>query len=166
MNGDVHQVVVFGNLYAITSHVTIGSRGNTVLPTKKVVRVGHICLEVSDVAVAKRFYAPLFDELGFRTIVDEEESVGWSNESFAIFLAKPEKQRVTKKSPSGDEFAIADHVALLLEGRNDVDAVAVFMKKCGANPLFPPEEHPEFVPGYYSVSYCDPDNNVLEFYST
>jgi predicted lactoylglutathione lyase len=61
---------------------------------------------------------------------------------------------------------IADHVALLLGGRNDVDIVVAVMKKSGIDPLFPPDEHPEFLPGYYSVSYCDPDNNVLEFYCT
>ena len=39
------------------------------------------------------------------------------------------------------------------------------MGKCGFEALFPPEEHPEFVSGYYSVCYCDSDNNVLEFYA-
>ena len=131
----------------------------------KAVRVGHICLEVSDLAAAKRFYAPLFQELGFKTVLDDRESVGWSNESFTFFLGKPEKRRVDKKKPSENEFVIADHVALLLDSRNEVDTVAAFMKKCGFDSLFPPEEHPEFVPGYYSVSYCDPDNNVLEFYT-
>jgi len=130
------------------------------------VRVGHICLEVSDITASKRFYTPLFQELGFKIVLDEKESVGWSNETFLIFLGKPERQRVSKKMPGEDEVVIADHVALLLDSRNDVDSVATFMKKCGIDALFAPEEHPEFAPGYYSVSYCDPDNNVLEFYST
>lgn len=30
--------------------------------------------------------------------------------------------------------------------------------------MFPAEDHPEFVAGYYSVSFCDPDNYVVEFY--
>lgn len=130
------------------------------------VRVGHICLEVSDVTSSKLFYTTLLQELGFKIVHDEKEAVGWSNESFTIFLGKPEKQRVSKKKPNTDEFVIADHVALLLDSRNEVDTVAALMKKCGIDTLFSPEEHPEFAPGYYSVSYCDPDNNVLEFYST
>jgi catechol 2,3-dioxygenase-like lactoylglutathione lyase family enzyme len=136
------------------------------LNAKKTARVGHICLEVSDIAAAKHFYTPLLDELGFRVILGEGDSAGWSNESFAIFLAKPEARRVSKKTPSEDDFVIADHVALLLADRGEVDAIAGIMKKCGFSALFPPEEHPEFVPGYYSVSYSDPDNNVLELYST
>jgi predicted lactoylglutathione lyase len=136
------------------------------LRAKREVRVGHICLEVSDIAAAKLFYAPFLEELGFKIIIDEEDSAGWSNEIFAIFLGKPGTRRVSKKKPSEKEFVIADHVALLLESRSEVDAVAAFMKKCRIEALFPPEEHPEFVPGYYSVSYSDLDNNVLEFYST
>ena len=136
------------------------------LNAKKTVRVGHICLEVSDIAAAKGFYAPLLDELGFEMILEEGDSAGWRNESFAIFLAKPEHRRVSKNMPGEDEFVIADHVAFLLDDRDGVDAIAAFMKKCGFGALFPPEEHTEFVPGYYSVSYSDPDNNVLELYCT
>ena len=143
-----------------------GSERTEIMERGKSVRVGHICLEVSDIAAAKRFYAPLLQELGFKTVLDEKDSVGWSNEGLAIFLGNPERRRVSKKTPSGDDFVIADHVALLLDSRSDVDAVAAFMKRAGIKSLFPPEEHPEFVPGYYSVSYSDPDNNVLEFYST
>ena len=132
---------------------------------KKTVRVGHVSFEVSDLDATKRYYAGLFDELGFDPIFDDKDSAGWSNGNFTIFLAKPEKQRVSKQKPGDDEFVIADHLALLFENRTDIDSVAAFMKKCGTNALFPPEEHPEFAPGYYSVSYCDPDNNVIEFYS-
>ena len=125
--------------------------------------VGHISLGVSDVTTAKKFYCPLLDELGFKVILEDEEALGWSNENFKIFLGKPNRQRVSKKKPSEDEFVIAEHVALLLGSRSEVDTVAACMSKL--NPFFPPEEHPEFVPGYYSVSYIDPDNNVVEFYS-
>ena len=129
------------------------------------VRVGHICLEVSDIVKARRFYAPILHEIGFKIVLDEHGSVGWSNEDFLIFLGQPERRRVSKRTPSLDDLVVADHVALRLESRNLVDTVAEFMKKNGIDVLFAPEEHPEFVPGYYSVSYNDPDNNVLEFYS-
>ena len=139
---------------------------NSMLHAKKPVSVGHISLEVSNLTAAKKFYGPLLDELGFKVILEDEETLGWSNENFKIFLGKPNGQRVSKKRLSEDEFLIAEHVALLLGSRSDVNAVAACMSKHGVNPFFPAEEHPEFVPGYYSVSYVDPDNNVLELYST
>jgi catechol 2,3-dioxygenase-like lactoylglutathione lyase family enzyme len=136
------------------------------LNSKKIVHVGHVCLEVSDLESAKRFYAALFDQLGFELILEERDSVGWRNGNLAIFLNKPMNQRVSRKKPRQDDFVIADHLALLVESPIEVNAVAAFMKSRGTDALFPPEAHPEFGPGYYSVSYCDPDNNVVEFYST
>ena len=78
-------------------------------------------------------------------ILEEGDSVGWRNESFVIFLAKPEARLVSKKMPGEDEFVTADHVAFILDDRDEVDAMAAFMKKCGFGALFPPREHPEFV---------------------
>ena len=45
------------------------------------------------------------------------------------------------------------------------EALTRAMRKAGVSPLFPAEEHPEFTPGFYSVSFCDPDKNVVEFYA-
>jgi len=37
--------------------------------------------------------------------------------------------------------------------------------KEGFAPLFSPAEYPEFAKGYYAVSFCDPDNYVIEIYT-
>jgi hypothetical protein len=37
------------------------------------------------------------------------------------------------------------------------------MAKAGYVPLFPAQEYPEVGPGFYAVTYCDRDNNVIEF---
>jgi hypothetical protein len=70
-----------------------------------------------------------------------------------------------RKSPKEDDFVVADHIALLVPDRRIVHQVAEVLQKVGFRPLFAPEEHPEFDPGYYSVSFCDPDNNVIESYT-
>jgi catechol 2,3-dioxygenase-like lactoylglutathione lyase family enzyme len=133
--------------------------------SKPKVSVGHICLEVSDLATSRRFYESAFKNLGFKTVLDEEDALGLSNEVFAIFLGKPESPRVKRKPPKDNEFVIADHIAILVPDRNTVDETAKLMEKAGFKSFFPPEEHPEFRPGYYSASLCDPDNNVIEFYT-
>ena len=129
------------------------------------VRVGHVCLEVSNVVEAKKFYEPVLRNIGFEIILEDEGAVGLSNGLFSMWLGKPSSRRVQKKMPSKDDFVIADHVALLVPDRKIVDQVAEVMERAGFKPLFPPEEHAEFQPGYYSVSFCDPDNNVVEFYT-
>jgi len=128
------------------------------------VSVGHICIEVSDIAKSKKFYEPMLKSLGFQTIMEEKDSMGFRSGSLSIFLGQPASRRVERKAPRTDEFVVADHIALLVPDRKTVNEIAQIMTEARFEPLFAPEEHPEFVPGYYSVSYCDPDNNVIEFY--
>jgi hypothetical protein len=37
------------------------------------------------------------------------------------------------------------------------------MATAGFTPLFPAKEYPEFSPDFYAVTFCDADNNVIEF---
>jgi len=132
--------------------------------TSPKVSVGHVCIEVSSVTKSRRFYEPVLRSLGFQLIMDEKDSVGFRSGSLSIFLGQSASRRVARKTPGVDEFVIADHIALLVPDRETVDEVSLTMKEVGFEPLFAPEEHPEFIPGYYSVSFNDPDNNVIEFY--
>ena len=128
-------------------------------------RVGHICLEVSDLNKANGFYVPLLERLGFKVILADKDTIGVSNGTFAVWLTRVESKRVERKPPTGEEFVVADHFALLVANRNTVNEVAKAMEGSGFKPLFPPEEHPEFTQGYYSASFCDNDNNVIELYA-
>ena len=132
--------------------------------TSPKVSVGHVCIEISSITRSRKFYEPLLKSLGFQVIMDEEDSMGFRIGALSIFLGQPAFRRVERKAPRADEFVVADHIALLVPDRKTVNEVTLTMKKAGFEPLFAPEEHPEFVPGYYSVSFCDHDNNVIEFY--
>jgi predicted lactoylglutathione lyase len=44
-----------------------------------------------------------------------------------------------------------------------VDVIVAAMQHAGVKPLFPAQEHPEFGPGFYAVTFVDPDQNVVEF---
>jgi len=130
------------------------------------VTMGHICFEIAKLKKSMLFYNPLFDEIGFHLVMGGEEGyAGYSNDEFQIFLCESKPRRVSRKKPSGEEMVISDHIALLVASRKEVDSIAKAMDKAGFEPLFPPEEHPQFVKGYYAVSFNDPDNNVIEFYT-
>jgi len=96
---------------------------------------------------SKGFYEPVLKSLGFQVIMDEKDSAGFRSGSLSIFLGQPASRRVERKPPRADEFVVADHIALLVPDRKTVDEVSLTMKKAGFEPLFTPEEHPEFVPG-------------------
>lgn len=127
--------------------------------------VGHVGIEVSNLVNSKKFYTVLLSGLGFKAIMDSEDGMGFSNQVFQVWLGKSHEPRVKRGAPTGEEFVVADHLAILAPDNKTVDAVERRMRKSGFKALFPCEEHPEFVPGYYAVSYCDPDNYVVEIYT-
>ena len=127
--------------------------------------VGHVGIEVSNLGVSRKFYRALLEGLGFKIMMDTEDGVGFSNESFSVWLGELQEPRVKRKAPTGEEFVVADHLAIFVQDKGIVDAVERKMKNSGFKPLFPCEEHAAFEPGYYAVSFCDPDNYVIEVYN-
>jgi len=127
--------------------------------------IGHVGIEVTNLANSKKFYQTMLSGLGFQIVMDNDNAVGFSNQTFQIWLARPEKTRITRDSPIGEEFIVAEHLAILVNDSQTVDAVEKEMKKTGFDPLFPSEEHPEFCFGYYAASFTDPDNYVVEIYT-
>ena len=127
--------------------------------------VGHVGIEVSDLGASKKFYKTMLEGLDFKIIMDSEDAIGFSNQNFQVWLAESKKPRVKRSAPTGEEFIVADHLAIFVHNKDAVDAIEEVMKKKGFEALFPCEEHPQFEPGYYAVSFCDPDNYVVEVYA-
>jgi predicted lactoylglutathione lyase len=113
---------------------------------------------------SKKFYKALLLGLGFRTMMETENGVAFSNENFSVWVGEIKQPRVKRKAPTGEEFVVADHLAILVHSKETVDDIEKTMKKSGFEPLFPCEELAQFEPGYYAVSFSDPDNYVIEIY--
>jgi catechol 2,3-dioxygenase-like lactoylglutathione lyase family enzyme len=129
------------------------------------VGIGHVSLEVSNIVKARRFYETALKTVGFRVVLEDKDAIGLANERCSIWLATPQPRRVQKQPPDSNDFVVADHFAILVPDRQAVDKIVEALGVEGFKPLFPAESHPEFQPGYYSASYCDDDNNVVEFYT-
>jgi catechol 2,3-dioxygenase-like lactoylglutathione lyase family enzyme len=127
--------------------------------------VGHVGIEVSNLMNSKKFYRALLEGLGFTVIMEEGDTIGFSNQCFQVWVSEEKKSRVRRGAPTGEEFVVADHLAILVGDKAAVDAVERRMKKNGYEALFPCEEHAQFEPGYYAVSFCDLDNYVVEVYT-
>jgi catechol 2,3-dioxygenase-like lactoylglutathione lyase family enzyme len=139
---------------------------DTVVSAKRIQAiVGHVGIEVSSLSTSKKFYKALLEGLGFKIMMDTADGLGFSNESFSVWVGELREPRVKRKAPTGEEFVVADHLAIFVQDKKTVDAVERKMKNSGFKALFPCEEHPEFEPGYYAVSFCDPDNYVIEVYN-
>jgi catechol 2,3-dioxygenase-like lactoylglutathione lyase family enzyme len=127
--------------------------------------VGHVGIEVKSISKSKKFYKTLFEGLGFKVTMDTKEGLGFSNGEFALWIGEVPESRVKRAAPTGEEFVIADHLAILVRRREAVYGIEREMKRKGFDALFPCEEHPKFEPGYHAVSFCDPDNYVIEVYT-
>ena len=66
---------------------------------------------------------------------------------------------------SGEEEMVAEHLAILVPDQETVNVITTVMMEQGFTPISPPEENPQFTPGYYAVSFCDPDSYVIEIYT-
>lgn len=135
-----------------------------VLTKKTAAVVGHVGIEVANLGRSKKFYSVLFGGLGFK-LNEGEFGIGIFNENFQVWIGESQTQRVRREPPTGEELIVTDHLAVFVESRDAVDAIEREMKKNGFEPLFPCEEHLQFEPGYYAVSFCDPDNYVIEVYT-
>jgi catechol 2,3-dioxygenase-like lactoylglutathione lyase family enzyme len=127
--------------------------------------IGHVGIEVSSLENSRSFYEVLLKALGFRRIVNSKETVGFSNQNFQVWVSQPHIPRVKCEAPTGEEFVVSEHVAILVPDKSKVDSVAKKMRENGYDILFPPEEQPQFTEGYYATSFCDPDNHVIEVYT-
>ncbi len=75
------------------------------------------------------------------------------------------RQRARRGEPTGkEEEGVFDCVGIWLPNRESVDLAADRMKKGGIEYLYPLEELKDWEE-YYTVSYCDPDNYVIEIFA-
>jgi predicted lactoylglutathione lyase len=124
----------------------------------------HICFEVADFKKAMKFYAPLFKAVGFaRGFGDWKTYGGFRNGAFSLTIGDIKPRRITRKAPTGNEFVVTEHVGFYTGRRRDVYAIEAAMAKAGFKPLFPAQAYTEFGPGFHAVTFCDRDNNVIEF---
>jgi catechol 2,3-dioxygenase-like lactoylglutathione lyase family enzyme len=127
--------------------------------------VGHVGIEVAHLSRSKKFYKALFGGLGFKVIMDSEDGLAFNNQNFSVWIGELQEPRVKRKAPTGEEFVVTDHLAIHVPDKKTVYDIEKEMKKNGFEALFPCEEHPQFEPGYHAVSFCDPENYVIEIYT-
>lgn len=128
------------------------------------IKSAHIGLEVAEFKRAMTFWKPLFEAAGFvKGWTDDASYAGYTNGAMTLFIGESKPRRVDRKAPTGEEFVVTDHVGFSVGRRQDVDAIERAMLQAGIKPLFPAREYGEFGPGFYAVTFCDEDHNVIEF---
>jgi catechol 2,3-dioxygenase-like lactoylglutathione lyase family enzyme len=122
--------------------------------------VAHIQLSVNRFEECKAFYDQLMPYLGLRVVHRSEDFVYYvgGRTGFAICRAD---SRYSEEDHVPDRPGL-HHLCFRARCREDVDDLYPFLETLGARIVRAPEEGP-WAPGYYSLSFLDPDGIRLEF---
>jgi catechol 2,3-dioxygenase-like lactoylglutathione lyase family enzyme len=120
--------------------------------------ISHVVIKVRDPGKSKPFYQSLCGMIGMKEVYSSKRGFAYANGAFSIWVSKA---RYETKHPRGTIGY--DHIAFSASSRKQVYDLQKMLTKGRFRILYPAEEHPEFAPGYYSVSFFDPDGNIMEF---
>ncbi|MCI4348939.1 MAG: hypothetical protein L3J93_01800 [Thermoplasmata archaeon] len=125
----------------------------------------HVSLEVSNIDRTRAFYDRFLVPIGYRRFVSEAEYLGYTDGTLTFWFLGGRHHRIRRHPPTGDEEVVAEHLAFRMPSEEAVRAREAELTRQEIYPFFPAEPHPEFSPGYFSASWIDPDQIVLELYS-
>ena len=122
--------------------------------------VAHVIFRVNRIEQCIAFYDRLMPFLGLRPVQPRSKDFVYyvgGRTALAIRRADPQHADAvhTETAPG------IDHLCFRARRREDVDALYGFLSEMGADIVRAPEEGP-WAPGYYSVSFRDPEGIRLE----
>jgi len=123
--------------------------------------LGHLGLNVPDLAAAKEYYDALMPLVGFEPFfaADDEFAylpAGGKRGTFLFFYPAPDDGPYERGRPG------LQHLAFSVRTRSAVDAVHAHVVAGGDEVVHPPRHWPEYPPPYYATFWRDPFCFVLE----
>jgi catechol 2,3-dioxygenase-like lactoylglutathione lyase family enzyme len=122
--------------------------------------VAHVILRVNRIAECIAFYDRLMPFLGLQAVQPRSDEFVYyvgGRTALGIRLADPEHA----DAPHIESAPGIDHLCFRARRREDVDTVYAFLQEIGAEMVRAPVEGP-WAPGYYSLSFLDPEGIRLE----
>ncbi len=122
--------------------------------------VAHVILRANRIEECIAFYDRLMPFLGLRAVPPRSDGFVYyvgGRTALAVRRAEPEHAGLehTETAPG------LDHLCFRAREREDVDTLYVFLRSIDADIVRAPEEGP-WAPGYYSVSFRDPEGIRIE----
>jgi len=119
-------------------------------------RFGHLDLRVAEMKVALTFYEELLPRLGF--------TVRSFSEQWKVFAGEGELPSMPfiALTEDPDHHPNRNRVAFWVASRQDVDELAILIRRYGGRNVSGPRECSEYSPTYYAVFFEDPCGNCLE----
>lgn len=121
--------------------------------------VAHVVLRATRFEECVRFYDRLMPELGLQAVHRDDDVVYYVGGRTALAIRQVEPRCADHRHVEGG--AGLDHLCFRARSREDIDALYPLLQGAGAEMVRPPQEGP-WAPGYYSMSFRDPEGIRLE----
>jgi catechol 2,3-dioxygenase-like lactoylglutathione lyase family enzyme len=121
--------------------------------------VAHVQLSVNRFEECVSFYDLLMPYLGLRVVARSESFVYYVGGRTGLAISPAEERHAGEEHAPGRSGL--HHLCFRARSREDVDGLYELLLQMGARMVRAPEEGP-WAPGYYSLSFLDPDGIRLE----
>ena len=123
--------------------------------------LGHLGVNVSDLSQAKAYYDALMPCLGFESFMESAEQFAYRRQegkpgTYLFFYPALEASRYSRHHIG------LQHLAFIVPSRAAVHTVHTKVVELGSPVIYPPQEFPQYHPGYYAMFWSDPDGIMLE----
>ena len=123
--------------------------------------LGHLGVNVPDLAAAADYYEALMPLVGYEPYLTTDDTVafmpGGAKRGTYLFL-----YQATEAGPVSRERPGLQHLAFVVPTRTAVRDVHAHVVAVGDPVLHPPQEWPQYPPPYYATFWLDPFGFMLE----
>jgi catechol 2,3-dioxygenase-like lactoylglutathione lyase family enzyme len=123
--------------------------------------LGHVGVNVPDLAAAKAYYDQVMPLLGYEEFFSTAEEFSYRPEggkpgTFVFFYPAREAGDYSRHR------AGLQHLAFIVKTQAAVDEAHTAVEALGNEVLYVPQEFPQYHPGYYATFWVDPFGHMLE----
>jgi catechol 2,3-dioxygenase-like lactoylglutathione lyase family enzyme len=123
--------------------------------------LGHLGINVPDLAAARAYYGRLLPELGFETFLDQADQFAYmpaaAKRGTYLFFYPAARQ-----GPYSAEATGLQHLAFMAPTRRAVRDVHALALALGSTEVHAPQEFPQYAPPYFAAFWRDPFGITIE----
>ena len=123
--------------------------------------LGHIGINVPDLAAAATYYRPLMPLLAYEPFFTTEDALAFmpaeGRRGAYLFLYEATVDNDYTREATG-----LQHLAFVVPTRDAVRTVHAHVRGAGSTVLHPPQEWPQYPPPYFATFWLDPFGLMLE----
>ena len=128
---------------------------------REIIMIGHLGINVTDLQRAKIYYDTLMPLLEFEPFLSHSDQFAYrpAHEKPGTYLFFYPARESGQFSP---HKAGLQHLAFIVRSRSAVHRIYDQVKRLKSPVIHPPQEFPQYHPGYYAMFWRDPEGFMLE----